>query len=64
MKYTILSIITAFGLLMPLLWIAGTVTSIVYFFLRKEKERTFALDPHLGLTLADGGDPIDAGEKE
>ena len=64
MKYSILSIITAFGLLMPLFWIAGTVTSIIYFYLHKEKERTFALDPHLGLTLADGGDPIDTGEKE
>lgn len=64
MKYTILSIITAFGLLMPLLWIAGTVTSIVYLCLRKGRERTFALDPRLGLTLADGGETIDAGEKE
>jgi hypothetical protein len=64
MKYSILSIISAFGLLMPLLWIAGTVTSIIYFYLHKEEERTFAIDPHLGLTLADGGDPIDVGGKE
>jgi hypothetical protein len=64
MKYTILSVITVFGLLMPLLWIAGTVTSIIYFCLRKEREGMFALDPRLGLTLADGGDPIDAKEKE
>jgi hypothetical protein len=63
MKYSILSIITAFGLLMPLLWIAGTVTSIVYFYLHKEEERTFALDPYLGLTMADGGDPIDVRKK-
>jgi hypothetical protein len=65
MKYSILSIITAFGLLIPLLWIGGTVTSIIYFYLHKEKEqeRTFALDPHLGFTMADGGDPIDVGGK-
>ena len=63
MKYTILSIITAFGVLLPLLWIGGTVTSIIYFYLHKEKEETFVLDPHLGFTLADGGDPIDVGGK-
>jgi hypothetical protein len=63
MKHSILSIITAFGLLMPLLWITGTVRSIIYFCHQRGKERTFALDPHLGLTLADGGDPIDVEEK-
>ncbi len=64
MTYSILSIITAFGLLMPLLWIAGTVTAIIHFFLHREEERTVVLGPHLGLTLADGGDPIETGEKE
>lgn len=63
MKYSVLSIITAFGLLLPLFWIGGTVTSIIYFCLHREKERTFVLDPDLGYTMADGGNPIDTGER-
>ncbi|MBI4632923.1 MAG: hypothetical protein HY742_03420 [Deltaproteobacteria bacterium] len=63
MELTILIVITMLGLMMPLFWIIGTVTGGVYFFLhtRKERagERTIALDPQLGLTMADGGDSID-----
>ena len=39
------------------------MTAAVYFFRQKmaatRKERTIALDPQLGLTMADGGDTID-----
>jgi hypothetical protein len=71
MKVTILVIISALGLLLPLFWITGTVTSIIYFCLHREKE-TAALDarqavafsPQLGLTMADGGDVIDKEKQE
>jgi hypothetical protein len=62
MKLTVLVIITALGIMIPLLWITGTLTSIVYFIRHREKitreEAAFTLDPHLGLTMADGGDLI------
>jgi hypothetical protein len=64
MKLTILVIITALGIMIPLLWITGTLTSIVYFIRHREnvtrKERVFALSPQLGLTMADGGDSVDS----
>ena len=63
MKLTILIIITALGLLIPLFWITGTLTSVVYFCLNRmgatRKERTVAFNPQLGFTMADGGDSID-----
>jgi len=68
MKLTILIIIAVLGLIMPLLWITGTLTSIIYFCRhgvgKTHEERTFALNPQLGLTMADGGDSIDKEEKE
>lgn len=68
MKLTILIIIGALGVAIPLLWITGTLTSIVYFIRHRvgatPKEETFALNPHLGLTMADGGDSIDKEKKE
>jgi hypothetical protein len=68
MKLAILIVIAALGLLIPLLWITGTLTSVVYFCLQKvgatRKERTVAFDPQLGLTMADGGDTIDKKEKK
>ena len=68
MKLTILIVISVLGLIMPLLWITGTLTSIIYFCRhgagKTRKERTFALNPQLGLTMADGGDSIDKEEKE
>jgi hypothetical protein len=68
MKFTILMVIAALGLLIPLLWITGTLTAAVYFFRQKmsatQKERGVALDPQLGLTMADGGDTIKKEEKK
>jgi hypothetical protein len=70
MKVTILIIISALGLLLPLFWIIGTVTSIIYFCLHRENKtaaldtRAFAFNPRLGLTMADGGDTIDKAKKE
>jgi len=68
MKLAILIAIAALGLLIPLLWITGTLTSAVYFLRQKmaagRKEQTVAFDPHLGLTMADGGDTIDKKEKK
>lgn len=68
MKLTILIIIGALGVVMPLLWITGTLTSIIYFIRHRVgatyKEETFTLNPQLGLTMADGGDPIDKEKKE
>ncbi len=68
MKFTILMVIAALGLVIPLLWITGTLTAAVYFFRQKmgatQKERTVAFDPQLGLTMADGGDTIKKEEKK
>jgi hypothetical protein len=68
MKLAILIVIALLGAIIPLLWITGTLTAAVYFFRQKmgatRKERTIALDPQLGLTMADGGDAIDKKEKK
>ena len=68
MKLAILIIIAVLGILIPLLWITGTLTSAVYFCLQKmgatRKERAVSLDPQLGLTMADGGDTINKEEKK
>jgi hypothetical protein len=68
MGLTIVVVIIMLGLVMPLFWIIGTVGSITYFFLSKRgatrKERTFALNPQLGFTMADGGDLMDEETKE
>ncbi len=67
MKLTILGLITALGVMIPLLWIAGTLTSIVYFIRNREKitrkEWAFTLNPQLGFTMADGGHPVDEEKK-
>ncbi len=70
MKVIILSIIFALGLLLPLFWITGTVTSIIYFYRHRERgtaaldtRQAVAFNPQLGLTMADGGNTIDK-EKE
>ena len=67
MKLAILIIIIALGLLIPLYWIIGSLTSAIYFCFHGvgaiRKERTVALNPHLGLTMADGGDPVDEKRK-
>lgn len=72
MKLTILIIIAALGLVIPLFWLIGTATGFTRFGLnwvaktRKEftKEDAVDLHPQLGLTMADGGDPIDKEKKE
>jgi len=68
MGLTIIIVIVMLGLVMPLFWIIGTVGSITYFCLNKmgaaRKERTGALNPQLGFTMADGGDRIDKEKKE
>ncbi|MCG6534136.1 MAG: hypothetical protein L7F78_05475 [Syntrophales bacterium LBB04] len=67
MELTILMIITALGLVTPLFWIIGTAAGITYYYLHEVhktlKEQAFALNPQLGLTMADGGDPVDKKEK-
>lgn len=68
MKTTILVIIVMLGLMIPLMWFIGTLISMIYFYLHRvsatREERTVALNPQLGLTMADGGDSIDKKEKE
>ena len=68
MRLTIIIVIIMLGLVMPLFWIFGTMGSITYFGLNRRgptrKERTGALNPQLGITMADGGDPMDEEKKE
>jgi CBS domain containing-hemolysin-like protein len=68
MRLTIIIVIIMLGLVMPLFWIIGTMGSITNFFLKMmgptRKERTDALSPQLGITMADGGDPIDKEKNE
>ena len=68
MKLAILIIIGVLGVAIPLLWLTGTLTSLVYFcrhgFSAIRKERIVAFNPQLGLTMADGGDSVDKEEKE
>jgi hypothetical protein len=68
MKTTILAVIVLMGITIPLMWLIGTLISMVYFYLHREgatgKEPFVALHPQLGLTMADGGDTIDKDKKE
>lgn len=68
MGLTIIAVIIMLGLVMPLFWIIGTVGSITYFFLNRmgetRKEQSITLNPQLGFTMADGGDPIDEKKKK
>lgn len=72
MLLTILIVAIMLGLVMPVFWIVGTVGSITYVGLkgmgaaRKERteEQTFVLNPHLGFTMADGGEPVDEEKNE
>lgn len=68
MGLTIIVVIVMLGLVMPLFWIIGTVGSVTYFCFNRTgaacKERTVVLNPQLGFTMADGGDPIDNKKKE
>ncbi len=62
MKITVLSIIIALGLLMPVYWIIGSLVSAVYVGFHSlgaiRKGQRGILHPHLGLTMADGGKPV------
>jgi len=63
----VLTVITLLGLMMPLFWIIGTVSGIIYYY--RHEVGAAQAEPHvqhaqLGLTMADGGDSIDKVEKE
>ena len=62
MGLTIIIVIIMLGLVMPLFLIIGTIGSITFFCLNRmganRKERTVALTPQLGLTMADGGNLV------
>jgi hypothetical protein len=68
MLLTILIVVIMLGLVMPLFWIIGTIGSITYVGLNRKgvarKERTVVLNPQLGFTMADGGEPVDEGTTE
>jgi hypothetical protein len=68
MLLTILVVVVMLGLVMPLFWIAGTFGAITYVGLNRMsasfKERNVALNPRLGFTMADGGEPVDEEKKE
>ena len=67
MKTTFLVIITMLGFTIPLMWLIGTLIAMIYFYQHRvsatSEERTVALHPQLGLTMADGGDSIEKKEK-
>jgi len=68
MKVAVLVILVALGLVIPLFWLGGSLTSMVYFamqklgILRKEEKVTF--HPVLGVTMADGGEAIEEEKKK
>jgi hypothetical protein len=68
MKLAILIIIAALGLVIPLFWLIGTTTGITFLGLNRlrktNKEEMVAFNPQLGLTMADGGDPIEKEKKK
>lgn len=68
MGLTIMVVVIVLGLVMPLFWIIGTVGSIAHCCLSgmgaTRKEQAAALNPQLGFTMADGGDPIDKEKRE
>ena len=67
MKETILTIIVMAGVAIPLMWLIGTLISMVHFYRHRAgatgKESAVMLHPDLGFTMADGGDAIDKKEK-
>ena len=66
MKLIILIAIAVLGLIIPVFWLIGTATGFTSFGLRglakTRKEQNVVFNPHLGLTMADGGE--DQGKKE
>ena len=67
MRLIILIVIAVLGVMIPLFWLIGTATGFTCFGLRglskTSKEQPVVFNPHLGLTMADGGDPIDKEKK-
>ena len=71
MSTAIIIILVGLGLIMPLFWIIGAMTSVGYvvvsrgmdFFAKNRESRDKAKAPafngHLGVTMADGGDSIE-----
>lgn len=68
MKLAILIIIAVLGVTIPLFWLIGTATGFTYFGLRSiakaRKEEDAMFHPQLGLTMADGGDPVEKKKKK
>ena len=69
MGLAIIIVVIMLGLVMPLFWIVGTVGSITYYCLNSlgaaPKERTATMmNPQLGFTMADGGEPLDEVKEE
>ncbi len=68
MKTTFLVIIVMLGVAIPLMWLVGTLASMIHFYRHRagatQKEQTVLLHPELGFTMADGGDAVDEKEKE
>ena len=68
MKETILVIIVMVGVAVPLVWLIGTLISMVHFYRHRvgatERESAVLLHPELGFTMADGGDAIDKIDKK
>ena len=68
MKETFLIMIIMVGVAVPLMWIIGSLVSMVHFYRQRagatEKEQAFLLHPELGYTMADGGDAIAEKEKD
>ncbi len=69
MKLVILVVITTLGLVMPLFWLVGCVSGLIYYYRHQRematgKEPAIILSPQLGLTMADGGDAITEEKKE
>lgn len=75
MSTAVIIILLALGLIMPLFWIIGAVTSAGYIAISKgldilagDRERhsqagTKAFNGQLGVTMADGGDSIEKEKK-
>ncbi len=68
MKLMMLIIICALGLVLPLFWLLGTIAGIVSYCQHWKrtvpKEGIVVLNPHLGLTMADGGESITKEEEK
>jgi hypothetical protein len=72
METTVIIILLALGLIMPLFWIVGAAASVGYvaisrgkdFFAKTAETHGAAFNGQLGVTMADGGDSIAKKEEE